>query len=293
MMDSNPLVTPGCFGVGTLRPLVLGWIICFLLLPQLGLGQAGRDEVLEGNSLFAEGRFDEAHEKYQQALDEDPSSAAIRYNLGDAEYKKSLYEEAIEAFSQATQTEDPELQSRASYNLGNALYRLGKLEDSIQAYQNALRINPEDRDSKHNLEFVRSKLEEQEQQKEKQQEKQDKQEDQDKQGDQQDQKDQKDQDQSQNEERDQNQDQEGKQEQDDPQEQASDQDQQKQQKDQGKEQPEQQQQDSGSEEADSRSIPKMSREEAERLLEALNERGNELKKKKLRTKGTVPVEKDW
>ncbi len=289
MMDSNLLVTPGWLSAGTLRPLVLGWIICFLLLPQLGLGQAGRDEVLEGNSLFAEGRFDEAHEKYQQALDEDPSSAAIRYNLGDAEYKKSLYEEAIEAFSQAAQTEDPELQARASYNLGNALYRLGKLEDSIQAYQNALRINPEDRDSKHNLEFVRSKLEEQEQQKEKRQEKQDKQEDQDKQGDQ----DQKDQDQSQNEERDQNQDQEGKQEQDDPQEQASDQDQQKQQKDQGKEQPEQQQQDSGSEEADSRSIPKMSREEAERLLEALNERDNELKKKKLRTKGTVPVEKDW
>ncbi len=39
-------------------------------------------------------------------------------------------------------------------------------------------------------------------------------------------------------------------------------------------------------------MPKMSKEEAERLLEALNESGNELKKK-LRTKGTIPVEKDW
>ena len=158
---------------GSLRPLVFGWTICFWLFPQLGLGQAGRDEVLEGNSLFAEGRFDEAHEKYEQALEEDPSSAAIRFNLGDAEYKKSLYEEAIEGFSQAMQTEDPELQASASYNLGNALYRLGKLEDSIQAYQDALRINPEDRDSKHNLEFVRSKLEEQEQKKEEDQDRQD------------------------------------------------------------------------------------------------------------------------
>ena len=256
---------------GSLRPLVFGWTVCFLLFPQLGLGQAGRDEVLEGNSLFAEGRFDEAHEKYEQALEEDPSSAAIRYNLGDAEYKKSLYEEAIEGFSQAMQTEDPELQASASYNLGNALYRLGKLEDSIQAYQDALRINPEDRDSKHNLEFVRSKLEEQEQKKEE------------------------DQDQSQNEDGSQNKDQEGEQEQQqepENQEQASQEDQ-PQQQDQDKGQAEQQQQDPGAEEADPRSIPKMSKEEAERLLEALNERGNELKKQKLKAKGTVPVEKDW
>ncbi len=275
MMDSTPFATPGWSSAGTLRLLVLAWIIGFLLLPQLGLGQAGRDEVLEGNSLFAEGRFDEAHEKYQQALDEDPSSAAIRYNLGDAEYKKSLYEESVEAFSQAMQTEDPELQARASYNLGNALYRMGKLEDSIQAYQSALRINPDDGDSKHNLEFVRSKLEEQEQQKQQQQEKQDEQDDQDQQ-------DQDDQDQSQNEEENQNRDQEGDQEEDSPQEQASDQN-----------QPEQQRKDPGSERADSQSIPKMSREEAERLLEALNESSNEPKKKKLRAKGRVPVEKDW
>ncbi len=286
MMDSTPFATPGWSSAGTLRPLVLAWIIGFLLLPQLGLGQAGRDEVLEGNSLFAEGRFDEAHEKYQQALDKDPSSAAIRYNLGDAEYKKSLYEESVEAFSQAMQTEDPELQARASYNLGNALYRMGKLEDSLQAYQSALRINPDDGDSKHNLEFVRSKFEEQEQQKEQQQEKQDKQDDQDQQ-------DQDDQDQSQNEEENQDRDQEGNQEEDSSQEQASDQNQPEQQKDQGKEQPEQQQKDPGSERADSQSIPKMSREEAERLLEALNESSNEPKKKKLRAKGRVPVEKDW
>ena len=264
---------------GALRPLVFG-TICLWLLPQLGWGQAGRDEVLEGNGLFAEGRFEEAHEKYQQALDEDPSSAAIRYNLGDAEYKKSLYEEAIEGFSQAMQTEEPELRARASYNLGNALYRLDKLEDSIQAYQDALRINPDDRDAKHNLEFVRSKLEEQEQQ-DKQE---DKQEDQD-------QKDKKDQDQSQNEDGSQDKNQEGEQEQD-SQDQASQQKQPEQQQDQGKE-PEQQQQDSGSEKADSQSMPKMSKEEAERLLEALNERGNELKKQRLTTKGTVPVEKDW
>ncbi len=263
-------------------PLVFATLYLWLL-PQLGWGQAGRDEVLEGNGLFAEGRFDEAHEKYRQALEEDPSSAAIRYNLGDAEYKKSLYEEAIEGFSQAMQTEDPELRARASYNLGNALYRLNKLEDSIQAYQDALRINPDDRDAKHNLEFVRNKLEEQKQQ-DKQQKKEEDQDQKD-----QDQKDQNDQDQSQNEDGSQDKNQEGEQEQDN-QDQASQQNQREPQQDQDKEQ--EQQQDSGSEKADSQSMPKMSKEEAERLLEALNESGNELKKK-LRTKGTIPVEKDW
>ena len=105
-----------------LRPLFFGWTISFWLLAELGMGQAGRDEVLEGNSLFAEGRFEEAHEKYQQALEEDPSSEAIRYNLGDAKYKKNLYEEAIEAFSQASQSEDPELQARAASLLAGRDY---------------------------------------------------------------------------------------------------------------------------------------------------------------------------
>ena len=258
-----------------LRPLFFGWTISFWLLAELGMGQAGRDEVLEGNSLFAEGRFEEAHEKYQQALEEDPSSEVIRYNLGDAEYKKNLYEEAIEAFSQASQSEDPELQARASYNLGNALYRLGKLEDSIQAYKDALRIDPGDTDSKHNLEFVNSKLEEQEQDKQEDKEDQDQQEQE-----------------NQDEQGNQDQKEDGEQGQDTPEEQASDQNQSEQQKDQGKEKAEQQQ-DSGSDQADSRATPKMSREEAERLLEALSESNNELKKKKLETKGRVPVEKDW
>ena len=279
MMNLDFSATPRWVGARGFQLLFLVWIACSWLPPQLVLGQAGRDEVLEGNSFFAEGRFDEAHDKYQQALDQDPCSAAIRYNLGDAEYKKNLYEEAIEAFSQATQTEEPELQARASYNLGNALYRLGKLEDSIQAYQDALRIDPSDRDSKHNLEFVKSKLEEQEQQ-QKQQEKEDDQE-----------QDQENQDQSQKEQGNQDQNQDGEQEQDTPEDQVSDKNQPERQKDQGEEQAEQQQQDSDSEQADSRSIPKMSREEAERLLEALNESGNELKKKKLKTKGRV--EKDW
>ncbi len=269
-----------------LRPLFCGWTISFWLLAEFGMGQAGRDKVLEGNSLFTEGRFEEAHEKYQQALEEDPSSEVIRYNLGDAEYKKNLYEEAIEAFSQASQTEEPELQARASYNLGNALYRLGKLEDSIQAYKEALRIDPGDTDSKHNLEFVNSKLAEQEQQK--QQDKQEKQEDKKDQ----DQQDQENQDKSQNEQGNQDQKQDGEQGQNTPEEQDSDQNQPEQQKDQGKEQAEQQQ-DSGSEQADSQATPKMSREEAERLLEALSESNNELKTKKLETKGRVPVEKDW
>ena len=261
------------------RTLLRG-IFCLGLMPSLGFSQAGREEVQEGNDFFAEGRFDEAQKKYRKALQENPSSPVIRYNLGDAEYKRNQYEQAVEAFSQSLQTGGSELQGRASYNLGNALYRLGKLGDSIQGYKEALRINPDDRDSKQNLEFVRSKLEEQ--QKQQQQDQKDQEQEQEQEQDKEDQ----DQSQSQQQNQEQNQ---GDQQKPEDGSQGEQQDQQ----DQKNQQAEQQPQDSQDEQAEAQSAAKMSREEAEHLLEALSENSQQLGKKKRRAKGRIRVEKDW
>ncbi|MCJ7630329.1 MAG: tetratricopeptide repeat protein, partial [Longimicrobiales bacterium] len=98
-----------------------------------------------------------------------PDSPLIRFNDGNALYRGEDFQQAMERFLKAAESEDPTLQSAAWYNLGNALYRQQKLQESLEAYKEALRANPSDVDSKYNLERVLEQLQQQEQQSQDQQ----------------------------------------------------------------------------------------------------------------------------
>jgi chemotaxis protein histidine kinase CheA len=130
-------------------------------------GQRGRAQVEEGNRLYSEGLFDEAHEKYLEALLEDPESGLIRFNDGNALYQNADFQQAMERYMEAAESGDPALQSAAWYNLGNALFRA---QESLEAYKQALRANPSDADAKHNLERVLEQLQQQDQQNDENQE---------------------------------------------------------------------------------------------------------------------------
>jgi len=231
-------------------------IILMVLLPAVTFSQSVRKKVLEGNKLFAEEKYDEANNKYRDASIDDPQSSKIHFNLGDTQYKKKKYEEALEEFGKVLSTDDIMLQSKAYYNMGNTLYRMNKLPESILQYTQALKYNPDDIDAKYNLEYVRRKLKDQaEKQQGENQQQQQKQ-------------------QQQNE----NKDEKEKQEQE-----------QQQKPDQEKEQQEEQQQQPKPEQEQ-----KMSKEDAERLLDALKNDEKDLqKKRKAKTSGNVRVLKDW
>jgi Ca-activated chloride channel family protein len=163
---------------------ILYFCVVTLSIPVILHGQPGRETVTEGNQLFSEEKFDAAHNKYQDALLQDPASPLIQFNIGNVLYKKKNYEKVTEAYNRALDTDDPLLQSKVYYNIGNTLYRQNKLPESILAYEQALKLNPDDQDAKYNLEFVRNKLKEnaqpQPQDQQQQQQQKDKQEEQEK-----------------------------------------------------------------------------------------------------------------
>jgi len=131
---------------------------CLLLSINALRAQSGSKKVEEGNALFAEEKYDEANTKYRDALIEVPDSPIVNFNIGDVEYKKRNFEEALKAYQECLTSDDILLQSKAYYNIGNTVYQLGKLPESIQYYKKALELNPEDQDAKYNLEYVRAKL---------------------------------------------------------------------------------------------------------------------------------------
>ncbi|MYN65178.1 MAG: tetratricopeptide repeat protein [Acidobacteria bacterium] len=150
-------------------------------LPSFSVAQAGRADVQEGNRLYREGRYDEAHEKYLDGLRAAPDSPVIRFNDANALYQSDDFGRAVDAYRGALEAADPALQAQAWYNLGNALYRQRQVEGAREAYKEALRRNPGDTDAKHNLEVALEQLQQQEQQQQRQQQQSDDSEDQDQQ----------------------------------------------------------------------------------------------------------------
>jgi len=143
--------------------------------------------VKEGNLLYQKGDYAESKRKYSEALEKDPESDIINYNLGTSLYKGGQYELAIEHYQKVFLSDSDELKENAHYNLGNTLYKSGlsqdtggdttsailSLEKSLQQYERALAIS-EDDDAKHNYDFVqkelqRLKVKQQQQQQQKQQ----------------------------------------------------------------------------------------------------------------------------
>lgn len=140
------------------------FLVGIAVLPLLGFSflDPAADRNRQGNRLFHEGKFEEALEYYRKAQVEKPDAPELRFNAGDAYFKKNAFQDALQEFGHALKSKDPSLLSRAYYNLGNVHVRRQNLQQAVEAYKRSLSIAPDDLDAKVNLEWVLEKMREQE-----------------------------------------------------------------------------------------------------------------------------------
>ena len=230
-----------------------------LLIPFMGMAQNEKSLVRKGNRDYKKGDFSEAELQYRKSIEKNNKTQEGKFNLGDALYKQGKYDEAAGTFQNLSKEKpDKDLKAKSFYNQGNALLKAEKYQESANAYKESLKINPNDEDARYNYVYALSKLRQQQQQQ--QQQDKNKKDNKDKNKDQQ-----KNQDKKDDKKNDKNQ----------------QQNQNQQQKDQ-KDQKEQAQQ------------PKISKEDAERMLQAVNNDEKELQKKMAKKEGArVRIEKQW
>jgi len=247
------------------------FIILFLLINE-GRSDLSRGKVNKGIKAYEESQWDESLQNFQDALLDDPENPVGHYNVGQAFYKKKNYEEALKSYEKSLSSQDLALKQKSYYNLGNTYYQLNKYQEAIQNYIKALDLDPNDQDAKHNLELVRAKLKELAEKQPMQNQPQPQQ--------------------GQQQQNEQQQDQQN------PEQQQNEQQQQQQQVQTGEEQQEQQQPQQGEEQQAAQKVEKqkeLSKEEAERILQALKSEEKEnqkLRRQKFPT-GKGQVEKDW
>ena len=127
--------------------------------------QKENKHIRQGNDQYKEEKFKEAEIDYMKALEKNPASEKGQYNLGGALYKQDNFEDAEKLYSNIASTnEDKEIQAKAQYNLGNTFLKEKKFDEAVNAYKNSLRLNPEDMDAKYNLEYAKRMLQQQQQQ---------------------------------------------------------------------------------------------------------------------------------
>jgi len=219
-------------------------------------------DVKKGNKLYSKEKYVESEVSYRKGLEKNPQSFSGNFNLGNSLFRQEKYEDAAEQYMKALNfAGDDKVKTAAVYhNVGNCHLKAGKPQEAIEAYKAALRNNPKDDETRYNLAYAKQLLKKQQQQQQNQ--------------------DQQNQDQNQDQQQQQqNQDKQNQQDQNDKDQQNQDkQDQQKQ----------QQQSQSGQQEQG------MSKEEAEQILQALQQDEKDTQdKKKVKVGARKRVEKDW
>ncbi len=134
-----------------------------------GYSQEERRDIRKGNKKFYEGKFNEAEVDYLRAIDIDSTSMPAIFNLGNAFYKQGQLDEALKRYTKLAENPIPNKHTPdLFYNSGNALFYAEKYEEAAGAYMQALRMNPSDTTAKFNLAYALLKLQQQQQQQQEQ-----------------------------------------------------------------------------------------------------------------------------
>ena len=223
----------------------------------------------QGNEAYEEQDYKDAEENYRKSLVE-RSTAKGSYNLGNAIYQQGRYEESVRRFEHAAEvSKNDDEKASAFHNLGNAYLQESQMEKAIEAYKSSLRLRPGDQSTKYNLAMAQQLLVEQQKQQQQQQQ----------------------QDQEQQEQQDQQQQQSGQS--------QGQEDQQQQQQSQGEQDQAQQEKQQQNAEQQQGSRPQqqgqaLSQEEAQRLLEIIEEEELRVMEKMRKQEGTPAKRgKDW
>jgi tetratricopeptide (TPR) repeat protein len=118
------------------------------------------DHVRAGNAKQAEKSYQEAMEQYRIA----GKHRAPRKSREILEFNRALAKAgmgdtagAIEGFTRAASSEDPEIQKKALFNLGNLHQRAGNRKAAAEGYIAALRVDPGYEKARKNLEYLYKK----------------------------------------------------------------------------------------------------------------------------------------
>ena len=139
-----------------------GYLIPLLVCITVSMvGQNAHKNLLNGDMLYGFGKYAEAEKEYRKADNADPGLKSS-YNLGNSLMNQDKYDEAIKKYREASDKSiNPQDKAAALHNLGNAYYKKKQYKESVDAFKKSLAANPDDLATKENLAIARRELQKQ------------------------------------------------------------------------------------------------------------------------------------
>lgn len=120
--------------------------------------------IRNGVQHFEREQYDQAEVAFRQALRLNEDGFEAHFNLGNTLYRQGRFDEAKIAFQEArNNAPDRSSEAKANHNLGNTEVELQKYQEAIEAYKKSLLRNPSDEETRSNLAYAMRRLQEQQQ----------------------------------------------------------------------------------------------------------------------------------
>ena len=123
-----------------------------------------RDYLRSGNKLYNDSLFIKAEVDYRKALEINPKSTDVMFNLANALLMQQKAKEAMEQYESVSKIEkDKDKLAQIYHNMGVILQSSKQLPQCIEAYKESLRNNPKDNETRYNLALAQKQLKDQQQ----------------------------------------------------------------------------------------------------------------------------------
>jgi len=119
--------------------------------------------VFEGNQKFNANDYDGASSKYMEAIKSNSGDFTAHYNLGNALYKRKLYQDAKEEYAKAEKLSQTLPDKAATlHNLGNTMMQMNQPDKAADYYKQSLKQDPYNEATRKNYEIAKLKQKEKE-----------------------------------------------------------------------------------------------------------------------------------
>ena len=157
-----------------MRYWVILWLFFFM---HICFAQNARSIARDGNKNYEKGLFSDSEINYKKSLSKNKDFEEVQFNLADALFRQDRYDESINILNDLiSDTKNINLKSESYYNLGNNFLQKQELENAVDAYKHCLRLNPSDEEARYNLAKAISFMQQHEQNEDKQEQNEDEQE---------------------------------------------------------------------------------------------------------------------
>jgi Ca-activated chloride channel family protein len=145
-------------------------VLLFLLIPQFLGAQTTDKNIYKGNQFYKKQEYKKAATAYEKTVADKKAKAKnpARFNLGNALLRAKDPEQALKQYEYVgVKAKDNKMSSYAFHNAGNVMAEQKKWQEAINYYKAALKKNPGAKQTQYNLAYAQKKLKQQQQQKKK------------------------------------------------------------------------------------------------------------------------------